>query len=323
MWSYIVRRILLAIPTIVGIVLLTFTLFTLVAKDPARLYAGKRATPQVLAAVRHKMGLDKPLWINLPEWRKNHTVSSLFDAQFPDVLAFRFPDSMRYEESVWSVFKRKAPVSLTIQLPVFIISLGIQLVLALICATFRGRAIDKGLTFLSVLGMSVPALCIYLAAQWLLAAKWQLFPVAGWDVGFYALHFAALPILVSVFASLGGGTRFYRTVALDEINSDYVRTARAKGLGESEVLLTHVLRNVLIPVITSTVTTLPLLFLGALFLERIFQIPGVGGLLVDAIFNNDRPVVMFTVYLTSVIYCLALVLTDVCYTFADPRVTLT
>jgi peptide/nickel transport system permease protein len=321
MWAYVVRRILLAVPTVLGIVLLTFALFTLVAKDPARLYAGKRATPQVLAAVRHKMGLDKPLWLNVPAYRQSHRVSALFEAQFPDVLAFRFPESMRYEESVWSIFKRKAPVSLAVQLPIFIIELGIQLVLALLCAKYRGRAFDRTMTFLSVLGMSVPALCIYLAAQSLLGAKWHLFPVAGWDTGFYAMHFAALPILVSVFASLGGGTRFYRTVALDEINADYVRTARAKGLPEGEVLLTHVLRNVLIPVITSTVTTLPLLFLGALFLERIFQIPGIGGLLVESIFNNDRPVIMFTVYLTSVIYCLALIATDICYTLADPRVT--
>jgi peptide/nickel transport system permease protein len=322
MWAYIVRRILLAVPTVLGIMVLTFVLFTLVAKDPARLYAGKHATPQVIAAVRHKMGLDKPLWLNLPKWRETGELSSLFDAQFPDVIAFRFPESMRYEEPVWSIVKRKGPVSLSIQFPIFIIELGIQLALALLCASFRGRFLDKSLTFLSVLGMSVPALCIYLGAQWVLGAKWQMFPVAGWDAGFYALHFAALPILVSVIAGIGGGTRFYRTVALDEVNTDYVRTARAKGVKESDVLLVHVMRNLMIPVITSTVTALPLLFLGALFLEKIFQIPGLGGLLVDAIFNNDRPVVMFIVYLTSVIYCLALVLTDVCYALVDPRVSL-
>jgi peptide/nickel transport system permease protein len=297
-------------------------LFSVVAKDPARLYAGKRATPQVLAAIRHKMGLDKPRWLNVGEFEKTHHVSSLFDSQFMDVLTFRFPESMRYEESVWTIFWRKAPISLSIQLPIFIITLGIQLVLALICASFRGRAMDWTLTFLAVLGMSIPGLCIYLGAQWLLAAKWQLFPVAGWDTGFYALHFMALPILVSVFAGLGGGTRFYRTIALDEVNADYVRTARAKGLGEGDVLLTHVLRNVLVPVITNTVTVLPLLFMGALFLEKIFQIPGIGGLLFEAIFNNDRPVVMFIVYTTSIIYCLALVATDICYSFVDPRVTL-
>jgi peptide/nickel transport system permease protein len=322
MWAYIVRRLLLAIPTVLGIMLLTFMLFSVVTKDPARLYAGKHATPQVLEAIRHQMGLDKPRWINFGEFKKSHQFGDLFDAQFPDMLLFRFPDSMRYEESVWSIFVRKAPISFLIQLPIFIIELGGSLVLALLCAAWRGRPLDRTLTFLSVLGMSVPGLCVYLLAQRVFGAQLRIFPVAGWARGFAALQFAALPILVSAVSNLGGSTRFYRTVVLDEISGDYVRTARAKGVASGNVLMTHVLANVMIPVITSTVTALPLLFMGALFLERIFQIPGIGGLLVEAIENNDRPVVMFLVYITSIIYCLALVATDVCYALVDPRVSL-
>jgi peptide/nickel transport system permease protein len=322
MLSYVIRRLLWMIPTVLGIVLLTFLLFTLVAKDPARLYAGKRATPQVLAAIRHQMGLDKPMWLNVGEFRHTHHLGDLFDSQFMDILLFRFPESMRYEESVWSIFWRKAPVSLAIQLPTFIIELGIQLGLAMFCASVRGKLADKLLTVLSVLGMSVPAICIYLAFQTWLGADLRIFPVAGWGSGWEVLHFAALPILAGVVAGLGGGVRFYRTVALDEVYHDYVRTARAKGVSEGDVLLIHVFRNVLIPVITNTVTTLPLLVMGALFLEIIFQIPGLGQLLYEAIFNNDRPVVMFLVYITSIMYCLALVLTDICYAWADPTVTL-
>jgi peptide/nickel transport system permease protein len=168
----------------------------------------------------------------------------------------------------------------------------------------------------------VPATSIYLIAQWLLGAKVRMFPVAGWDAGFYALHYAALPVLVSIVVSLGGGVRFFRTVALEEINADYVRTGRAKGVSESELLLTHVMRNILGPVITSTVTTLPLLFLGAVILEQTFQIPGLGNLLDTAVLANDRPVVMFIVYVTSIIYCLALVVNDLAYMWADPRVVL-
>jgi peptide/nickel transport system permease protein len=302
--------------------LLTFLLFSVMTKDPARLYAGKHATPEVLAAIRHKMGLDKPRWINFAEFGRTHQVGDLFDAQFPDMILFRFPDSMRYEESVWDIFVRKAPVSFEVQLPIFIIELGVSLLTALLCAVWRGRVVDRGVTLLTVLGMSVPALCIYIIAQRIFGAQARWFPVAGWDQGFKALQFAALPILVGTLASLGGGTRFYRTVILDEIGNDYVRTARAKGVTAGNVLMTHVLANVMIPVITSTVTALPLLFMGALFLERIYQIPGVGGLLVDSIFSNDRPVVMFTVYITSIIYCLALVATDVCYALVDPRVSL-
>jgi peptide/nickel transport system permease protein len=323
MWAYIVRRLLLLIPTVFGIVLITFVLFSLVANDPARQYAGKRATPEVLAAIRAKMGLDKPRFkLNRVEYRKTHQLSSLFDTQFCDVLLFRFPESMQYEESVWSLFWRKAPVSLAIQLPVFLISLGLTLVLSLMSAAFRGRPFDVINTTVAILLLSLPGVTIYLVAQWLLGAKLRWFPVAGWDVGFYAMRYAALPILVSVAASLGGGVRFYRTVALEEVNADYVRTGRAKGVRESELLLTHVLRNILIPVITSTVTTLPLLFLGAVILEQTFQIPGLGNLLDTAVLANDRPVVMFLVYVTSVIYCLALVANDIAYTLADPRVVL-
>ena len=321
MWAYVVRRLLLLIPTILGIVLVTFSLFSLVAADPARQYAGKRATPQVLAALRHKMRLDKPRFIpNVAAYRQTGHPSALLDTQFFDVLTFRFPESLQYEESVWSLFARKAPVSLAIQLPAFVISLGLTLALSLVAAAFRGRPPDWAMTVAAVMLMSVPGVSIYLAAQWLLGAKLRWFPVAGWDLGFYALHYAALPILVSVFAGLGGGVRFYRSVALEEVNADYVRTARAKGVGEGDLLLTHVFRNILIPVITNTVTAIPLLFMGAIILEQTFQVPGLGNLLDTAVLANDRPVVMFLVYVTSVIYCLALVVNDVCYTLADPRV---
>ena len=321
MWAYIVRRIFWTIPIVLGVMLLTFTLFTLIAKDPARQYAGKFATPQVLQSIRHQMGLDKPVWINR-QATKERGWSALFDSQFCDVLFFRFQKSMRYGESVGTLFWRKAPVSLAIQLPVFIIELGIQLVLALFVATNRGRWPDYVTTFLAILGMSLPALSIYLGAQWLFAAHWRIFPVAGWDVGFYAVQFAVLPIIVSVLGGIGGGTRFYRTVVLEEINADYVRTARSKGVPSRDVLLTHVLRNVMIPVLTNTVAALPGLLLGALILERLFQIPGVGGLLVESVFNNDRPVVMSITYMLSIAYCVMLLVTDICYTLVDPRVTL-
>jgi peptide/nickel transport system permease protein len=323
MLAYVVRRLLLLIPTVLGIMLITFVLFSVVATDPARQYAGKRATPEVLAAIRAKMGLDKPRFaLNRAEYRKTHHLSSLLDTQFFDVLLFRFPESMQYEEPAGSLFWRKAPVSLAIEGPVFLISTGLTLVLALLSAAFRGRPLDSVNTIVAVLLLSVPGVTVYLVAQWLLGAKWRLFPVAGWDSGFYALQYAALPILVSVVVSLGGGVRFYRTIALEEVGADYVRTARAKGVRESEVLLTHVLRNVLLPVITNTITTVPLLFMGAIILEQTFQIPGLGALLDQAVLANDRPVVMFLVYVTSILYCLALVANDVLYTLVDPRVVL-
>jgi peptide/nickel transport system permease protein len=321
MWAYVIRRLLLTIPTVLGIVLLTFILFSFISKDPARAYAGKQANETTLKAIRHKMGLDKPRFFNWEERRKEG-IGGLFDSQFFDLLFFRFPKSMRYEQSVWQLIKTKGPVSLAIQAPAFLIQIGLEIGIALYVASRRGKPIDTIVTALAVLGMSVPALSIYIGAQWLFAAKLRWFPVGGWENGWYAIQFAALPILVTVVSQLGWGARFYRTVVLDEINSDYVRTARAKGVSNREVLLTHVLRNVMIPVITNTITALPFLLFGALILETLFQIPGLGGLLVQSIFSEDRSVVMAVVYIISISYCLAVLLSDILYAVVDPRVSL-
>jgi peptide/nickel transport system permease protein len=321
MWAYIIRRILWTVPIVLGIVLITFCLFSLLSADPARQYVGKYATPEALAAVRVKMGLNKPRWIDLHALEHGQ-IKQATDTQFFDILLFRFPPSMRWDESLWTLVKRKAPASMLIQVPAFIILSGLELVLALYVAFKRDQWQDYLITILAVLGMSVPGLSIYIAAQWLLGSHWRVFPVAGWESGIYAIHFAALPILLSVLMGLGGGVRFYRTVVLEEINADYVRTALAKGVSHRQVLLTHVLRNALIPVITMTITSLPGLVLGALLLERIFQVPGLGNLLVEAINNNDRSVVMAMTYVLSIVYCVLLLLSDICYTLVDPRVSL-
>lgn len=321
MWAYIVRRLLLSIPTVLGILLLTYALFSLVSADPARAFAGRNATEETLSAIRARMGLDKPRFFNV-EAARERGVAGLLDSQFFDLALFRFPPSMRYERPVLEIIREKAPVSLAIQLPAFLITLGFQLGLALWVAARRGTVFDYTVTLVSVGIMSVASLSLYILLQWLLGARFPLFPVAGWESGFYALQYAALPILASVIITLGGGVRFYRTVVLEEINQDYVRTARAKGVPERDILLVHVLRNVMIPVVTNTVTTLPLLIFGALILERLFQIPGLGGLLVEAIFSQDRSVVMAVTYITALLYCLALIVSDVLYTVADPRVSL-
>lgn len=321
MWAYVVRRLLLTIPTVLGIVLLTFMLFSLISKDPARAYAGKQANAVTLKAIRAKMGLDKPRFINTAAMHQRG-FTALFDSQFFDLLFFRFPRSMRYEQTVWQLIKTKGPISLAIQLPAFLIGIGLELGIALYVASRRGRPVDTGITALAVLGMSIPVLSIYIGAQWLFGARLKWFPVAGWESGWYAIQFAALPILVVIISQLGWGVRFYRTVVLDEIGADYVRTARAKGVSRNESLLTHVLRNVMIPVITNTIAMLPFLLFGALILETEFQIPGLGGLLVQSIFNEDRSVVMAITYIISISYCLAVLLSDVLYAVVDPRVSL-
>jgi peptide/nickel transport system permease protein len=310
------------IPVILGVVLLTFFLFAVAAPDPAQAIAGKRRSAAELNAIRHKIGTDKPLWINFQQAGKSGHWADAFDSQFFDTLFFRFKPSLHYNEPVWELFKRKAPVSFSIQFPIFVVLLGIQLVLAIISARRRGRPTDWTITTLAVVTLSVPALSIYLVTQSIFAGQLRWFPVGGWSSGLSVIHFMALPIIVGICAGWGGGARFYRTVVLEEMNQDYVRTARAKGANTREVLFTHVMRNIMIPVITQTITALPGLFLGALLLERIFQIPGIGGMLVDAIFNQDRPIVMFTTYSVAIAYAFMLLVNDILYTFADPRVSL-
>jgi peptide/nickel transport system permease protein len=321
MLAYIVRRILLTIPIVLGVVVITFVLFSVVAKDPARQYAGKIVTEEGLSAIRAKMGLNKPRWFDVKAMGEGR-FDDAFDSQFFDVLFFRFQPSMRWEASLWELIKRKAPASMMVQIPAFVIVLGLQLSIALFVAFKRGKWPDYTITFLAVLGLSVPALSVYIIAQWLLGRVWPIFPVAGWESGIYAIHFAALPILITVIMGLGGGVRFYRTVMLEEVNTDYVRTARAKGVNRRDVMFTHVLRNALIPVITNVVTALPGLILGALLLERIFQIPGLGSLMVEALSNNDRSIVMGMTYILSIVYCLLLLVTDILYALVDPRVSL-
>ena len=321
MWAYIIRRTILTVPTVLGIVLITMVLFSGVAADPARTWAGKFANESTIKAARVRMGIDKPKWFNFSALRDGK-VKEAFNTQLFDVVLFRFPNSMRYEESLWSIVKRKAPASMLIQVPAFIIIVGLELSFALLAAARRARMTDYVITLVSVLLMSVPVLSVYIYAQWMLGQKLGVFPVAGWDKGIYALHFAALPILITVLIGVGAGIRLYRAVMLEEVYSDYVRTARAKGVSDREVFFTHVLRNAMIPVITQTVTALPGLILGALLLERIFQIPGLGNVLVEALSNNDRPVVMGLVYILSIIYCVLLLLSDILYTVVNPQVSL-
>lgn len=320
MLAYAIRRILWTVPIVLGVVMITFVLFAVVAPDPARQYAGKFATPEVLESIRARMGLDKPRWFDAAALGRGE-VAGAFDSQFFDVLLFRLPESMHWEASFWELVARKAPASMLVQVPAFLILLGAQVTLALSVAFRRGRWQDYTLTFLAVLGMSVPALSVYIAAQWLFGREWGVFPVAGWESGPAAVRFAALPILLTVLIGMGGGVRFYRTVMLEEVGADYVRTARAKGVAEREVLFTHVLRNAMIPILTSVVTALPGLVLGSLLLEQIFQIPGLGNLLVEAIGNNDRSVVMGLTYVLAILYTFLLLVTDLCYALVDPRVS--
>ncbi len=322
MWAYIVRRIFWTIPIVFGILLITFLLFRVVTPDPAYTQLGKHKTQAQLIKLREEMGLNKPRWFNVDALKKGD-VRGGFNSQFFDILLWRFPDSQHYHESLGTIFARKAPASAAIMFPIFFIELGIQLVLAIVCAFNRGRWPDTLITFLAIFGLCIPGLSLIILAQAFFGFMTGLFPVAGWDTGIRVWHFAALPILVGVISGLGGAVRFYRTVFVEEVYTDYVRTARAKGVSNREILFTHVLKNAMIPVITQTITSLPFLILGSLLLERMFQVPGLGNLLVEALGNSDQPILIGMTYGISVVYCLMLLVNDICYTLVDPRVRLT
>ncbi len=323
MFTYLIRKFFLTLSIIFGVMLLTFLLFNVAAKDPVRAFGGKQMKESDRIRVTHELGLDKPRFVpNVLEYHSTGHVGSLLDTQFFNILSFHFPRSQRYQESVWSLFAQSADIACRAGSgvrdrpgvadhyrddrcrPAKLFDRSRR--------NFSRRADDEH-SDTEHLSRRAMAFCAQL--------RW--FPVAGWAPGILlGIHFAALPILITVIGGLGGSVRFYRTVALEEINTDYVRTARAKGVSGSDILLVHVFRNLLIPVVTNTIVALPFLLTGTLLLEQMFQIPGFGGLLVDSIHATDSPVVMAEMYLTAIAYAVMLFITDICYTLVDPRVVL-
>ncbi len=219
------------------------------------------------------------------------------------------------------IVKRIGP-SLTITIPTFIIGLLIQITIAMIIAYMRGTYLDFWGVIWSVIFMSVSILFYVIGGQWLFAKTLKLFPVSGFDGDLHALKFAIMPIVIGIIGGIGSGILWYRTIFLEEVNKDYVRTARSKGLSESRVLFKHVLKNAMIPILTSIVVAIPFLFIGGLILESFFSIPGMGAFMIEAIDRQDFAIVQAMVFIGSVLYIIGLVLTDISYTFVDPRVRL-
>jgi len=219
------------------------------------------------------------------------------------------------------IVKRAGP-SLALAVPVFVLGLFLNIVLSLLLTFFRGTYLDLTGVVLCVLAMSISGLFYIIGGQYLFSKTLALVPISGYDSGGDAWRFLILPVIIGVVSGLGGGTRWYRTIFLEEINKDYVRTARAKGLSEVQVLGRHVLRNGLIPILTGSVTVIPLLFMGSLISESFFGIPGLGSYTIEAIQSQDFAIVRAMVFIGSVLYLVGLILTDIAYTIADPRVRL-
>ena len=324
MLAYILRRALYALPILIGVNLLTFVLFFVVntPEDMARIHLGvKRVTPEAIEQWKHERGYDRPLLYNAGVTGVDRFTETVFFEKSLTLFAFRFGHADDGRDIGSDIRERMWP-SLTIAVPVFIIGLLVNISFALLMVFFRASYLDLVGVIACVVMMSISALFYIIAGQFLVAKLLRLVPISGYADGIGALKFLLLPIAVGVVNGIGSGARWYRTVFLEEVGKDYVRTARAKGLSESRVLFRHVLQNALIPILTGAVVVLPLLFMGSLILESFFGIPGLGSYTIDAINAQDFAIVRAMVFLGSVLYILGLVLTDISYTLVDPRVRL-
>lgn len=324
MIAYILRRLLYAIPILIGVNLLTFTLFFVVntPDDMARMHLGaKRVTPDAIERWKVEHGYNKPLLINTQAKGTQKLTDTIFFQHSAAMFAFQFGKSDDGRDIGNEIKNRMGP-SLAIALPVLVIGLAVNITFALLMVFFRASYLDLGGVILCVVLMSISGLFYIIAGQFFIAKLWNLLPISGFAGGIDGWKFILLPVLVSIVAGIGGGARWYRTIFLEEIGKDYVRTARAKGLAEARVLFRHVLKNGMIPILTGVVVVLPLLFMGSLITESFFGIPGLGSYTIDAIQAQDFAIVRAMVFLGSFLYIVGLILTDISYSWADPRVRL-
>ena len=310
MTAYVIRRLWQMIPTIAGVILLIFFLFNWIGGDPAQVLAGKISNPEQIANIRKQLGVDQPYWYQL--W--------VFVQQ---VFTFDFGRSWSTNEEVSRILLTRIGPTLTIMVPVLIIETCLAVLFAIMVAYVRGTVTDRAIMIICTVAMSISFLVYIIVFQWLFGFILGWFPVQGWSESFWKnlVTYAPLPIMLAVFVGLAPQLRLYRSFFLDEINQDYVRTARAKGVPEKKVMLKHVLRNAMIPILTNIGISLPGIFVGSFLLEVFFSIPGLGREIITAVNRSDFPVIKaVTVYLAVLTMIINLVV-DVLYKYVDPRVS--
>ena len=322
MSAYLIRRLLYAIPILIGVNLITFALFFIVntPDDMARMQLGaKRVTPSAIERWKAERGYDRPLLFNAGALGLAKLTDTVFFQKSVRLFVLDFGNADDGRNIGYEIRSRMGP-SLAVALPVFVLGLLVYVSFALIMAFFRATYLDFWGVVLCVAMMSISGLFYIIGGQYLIAKVLALAPISGYAGGLDAAKFVMLPVFIGMVEGIGGGTRLYRTFFLEEMGRDYVRTARAKGLAEQTVLFRHVLRNALIPILTGVVVAIPTLFVGSLLTESFFGIPGLGSYTIDAIQAQDFAVVRAMVFLGSLLYIVGLVLTDISYTFVDPRV---
>ncbi len=311
MFSYLIRRLWQMIPTILGVLLLVFFLFNWVGGDPAYVLAGKISNPEQIANIRHQLGIDEPVYVQL--W--------IF---FKQTVCFDFGNSWSTGEPVSSILLSRLGPSLTLLIPLTFLETGLAIALGLAVAYVRGSLTDRMIMIVCTVGMSISILVYIIVFQYLLAYKLGWFPVQGWGDNWVQdlFRYASLPILILLVVSIAPNLRLYRTFMLDEIGQDYVRTARAKGLSEKRILWVHVLRNATIPIITYVMSNLPSLLIGAFLVERFFSIPGIGREIILAVERSDFPVIKAITVYVAIATMFFNLLADLLYQKIDPRVRL-
>lgn len=311
MAAYILRRLWQMVPTILGVVLLVFFLFKYFGGDPAEILGGLNATPEQIAAIRQQLGLDQPVWVQLGIYLKS-------------IVTFDWGKSWATNEAVSNLFASRLPATLTVMLPILVLDVLLALPIAMWVAYRRGSLADRSLMVITTVALSISFLVYIIVGQYVFGFQLGWFPVQGWSDNTWTnlTTYAPLPVMLAVFVALAPYTRLYRTFFLDELGQDYVRTARAKGMGESTVMFRHVLRNAMIPILTNIGLALPSVFVGSFLIEVFFSIPGLGREILLAVNRSDYPVIQaIAVYLAVLTMVINLVV-DVMFKLVDPRVVL-
>lgn len=311
MFAYVTRRILQMIPTIFGVMLLLFILFNVFGGDPSYILAGKSINEQMLASIRAQLGLDK-------------SQLAQFFIFVRQVVTLDFGTSWSTQQPVSSILAARVGPSVTLTGTIMLVSTTLAVLMASVVAYVRGSLTDRMVTLICTTAMSVSALVYIITGQFWLAHKFSWFPVIGWSdsLAVNVLTYLPLPVLLGVIVSLAPDLRFYRSCFVEEMNHDYARTARAKGLSEPKIMLKHVMRNALIPVVTSIMMSLPYLLVGALLLETFFAIPGMGREVIMAVDKSDFPVIKAVTIYIALLTMVFNLLADIVYKLIDPRVQL-
>jgi peptide/nickel transport system permease protein len=311
MLPYIGRRLLATIPVMAVVAVVVFMLLRLTTGDPAAIIAGDNATSQDVAAIREKLGLERPIAQQFAIWIGN-------------VLRGDLGESFFFKKQVSQLIAERVEPTLALATCTLVLAVTLAVPLGLLAAWRRGTWLDRGVMGLSVVGFSAPAFVIGYVLIYLVAIQLAWLPVQGYQRladglgGFIQRLILPSVTLAVIYVALIA--RITRTSVLEVLNTDHVRTARAKGLGELAVLLRHVLRNAAVPIVTVIGLGIALLIGGVVVTESVYAIPGLGRLTVDAVLARDYPTVQAVILLFSVVYVLINLVVDISYTFLDPRI---